>query len=45
MDRLNPSSKDCIVPLIEENSPCICNYFIFKIESNKPDIDSQFLLP
>ncbi|CAD8092873.1 unnamed protein product [Paramecium sonneborni] len=37
MDRLNPSSKDCIVPLIEENSPCI--------QSNKQEIDSQFLLP
>ncbi|CAD8184342.1 unnamed protein product [Paramecium pentaurelia] len=37
MDRLNQSSKDCIVPLIEENSPCI--------QSNKQEIDSQFFLP
>ncbi|CAD8077180.1 unnamed protein product [Paramecium primaurelia] len=37
MDRLNPSSKDCIVPLIEENSPCI--------QTNKPEIDAHFLLP
>ncbi|CAK69159.1 unnamed protein product (macronuclear) [Paramecium tetraurelia] len=37
MDRLNPSSKDCIVPLIEENSPCI--------QTNKPEIDPHFLLP
>ncbi|CAD8213947.1 unnamed protein product [Paramecium octaurelia] len=37
MDRLNPSSKDCIVPLIEENSPCL--------QINKPEIDHAFLLP
>ncbi|CAD8085677.1 unnamed protein product [Paramecium sonneborni] len=37
MDRLNPSSRDCIVPLIEENSPCI--------QTNKPEIDPQFLMP
>ncbi|CAK74201.1 unnamed protein product (macronuclear) [Paramecium tetraurelia] len=37
MDRLNPSSKDCIVPLIEENSPCL--------QINKPEIDPAFLLP
>ncbi|CAD8171298.1 unnamed protein product [Paramecium pentaurelia] len=37
MDRLNPSSKDCIVPLIEENSPCL--------QINKPEIDPHFLLP
>ncbi|CAD8083200.1 unnamed protein product [Paramecium sonneborni] len=37
MDRLNPSSRDCIVPLIEENSPCI--------QTNKPEIDPHFLMP